>query len=91
MNAEELCLDTSSWLYKHMRNTKWNKRGYKYEASVKKVLEETLKDQSTIEYEQCLEMVRNDIAIVKVEIATAYYSELVRQTSSDIGITFLKP
>ena len=30
LNAEELCSDTTSWVYKHMKNTKRNVEGHAY-------------------------------------------------------------
>ena len=30
LNAEELCSDTTSWVYKHMKNTKGNVEGHAY-------------------------------------------------------------
>ena len=30
LNAEKLCSDPTSWVYKHMKNTKRNVKGYSY-------------------------------------------------------------
>ena len=85
LNLEELCQDTSSWVYKYMATTKRNREGYQFQASVKKVLEDTLKEQSAIDYDECIDMVKNDLAIVTMEIGVATIAETVREEATSFS------
>ena len=85
LNAEELCSDPTSWPYKHMKNIKRNREGYDYRKSINKVLFNIHKDQSMVDEEECIEMVKYDLAIVTMEISIYQYSEMVRQEAVTIG------
>ena len=54
-------------------------------ASVKKVLYKPYVDQSVIDEEECRYLVKNDLAIVTMEISSTLYSELQRQEATTIG------
>ena len=38
LNAEELCSDTTSWVYKHMKNTKRNVEGHAYRLFISSII-----------------------------------------------------
>ena len=54
-------------------------------ASIKKVLYKPYVDQSVIDEEECRYLVKNDLAIVTMEISSTLYSELQRQEATTIG------
>ena len=85
LNVVELCADTTSWVYKYMRDRKHNREGYDYRSSIDKVLNNPYVDQSEINKIECENMVKYDLAIITMEVGVSTYSEFVREEATSIG------
>ncbi len=85
LNAEELCSDQTSWVYKYIANAKRNREGDAYKEAIQKVTNNARVDQSVIDVEECQNIVKYDLAIVTMEIAASSYSEFVREEATSIG------
>lgn len=87
LNAEDLCTDTSSWVYKYLKTRKRNVEGASYRSAINKVLNSPETDQTILDEEECRDMVKYDLAIVTMEISVSSYSEYVREEATSIGIS----